>query len=265
MKSICHLLPYAVTAHVILCACAPVQAQPSGHRPQIGLVTYQPCNLSAYLQGRGEFSTFVNGLTDLGYKPGESITLICRGAENQYDRLGTATNELLQSSVDVIVTTSQPAGMSALKVTSTVPIVTVISGDPVAAGLAKSLNHPGMNVTGVTYYATELTAKRLELLKQMLPELKTVGVLDNPAFTEVNPDLVPLPFENDAKNAAQALGLKTSVQSARRPEDLEAAITRMKADGAEAVFITAGPNVCGRGKAYRRSGPRCQAAYHVLG
>ena len=127
--------------------------------------------------------------------------------------------------------------MSARKITTTVPIVTIISGDPVAAGLAKSLGHPGMNVTGVTYYATELTAKRLELLKQMLPALQTVGILDNPAFTEVNPDLVSLPFKDDAQKAAQMLGLKTSVQSARQVEDLEAAIARMKADGAEAVFV----------------------------
>jgi putative ABC transport system substrate-binding protein len=117
---------------------------------------------------------FVIGLTDLGYKPGESITLMCRSGEGHYNRLGAATNELLQASVDVIVTSSQPAGMSARKITTTVPIVTVISGDPVATGLAKSLGHPGMNVTGVTYYATEPATKRLELLKKMLPYVDRV-------------------------------------------------------------------------------------------
>jgi putative ABC transport system substrate-binding protein len=232
-----HLLPHTLVAQIILCTCVPVLGQTSGHQPQIGLLTYQQCNLSAYLEGRGEFGAFVSGLVGFGYKPGESVSLTCRSADNQYDRLGRATSELLQSSVDVIVTSSQPAGMSAHKVTDSVPIVTVISGNPVAAGLAGSLGHPGMNVTGVTYYATELTEKRLELLKQMLPELKTVGILHNPAFTEVNPDLEPLPFEDDARKAAQALGLKMSVQHARQPDDLEAAITRMKADGAQAVLV----------------------------
>jgi putative ABC transport system substrate-binding protein len=237
MKAICYILSYIAGAQIVLCTCAPVDAQPSNRHQQIGLLNYQPCNLSAYLQGHGEFGQFVSGLMELGYKPGESIELTCRSAENHYDRLGAATDELLQSSVNVIVTTSQPAGMSARKITGTVPIVTVISGDPVAAGLVKSLSRPGMNVTGVTYYATELAAKRLELLKQMLPTLRTVGILDNPAFSEVNPDLVPLPFADDAEKAARALGLATSVQTARQPEDLEAAIARIKSDGAEALFV----------------------------
>ena len=162
---------------------------------------------------------FVIGLTDLGYKPGKSITLMCQSREGHYDRLG-APERVLQGSVDVIVTTYQPAGMSARKITTTGPI----GSHQRRSGRRrprKSLGHPGMNVTGVTYYATELTAKRLELLRQMLPALQTVGILDNPAFTEVNPDLVSLPFKDDAEKAAQMLGLKTNVQSARQREDLE--------------------------------------------
>ena len=76
-----HLLSYTVITYVILCNCAPVQARTLGHQPQIGLVTFNHVIYPTYLQGRGEFSMFVIGLTDLGYKPGESITLMCRSGE----------------------------------------------------------------------------------------------------------------------------------------------------------------------------------------
>jgi len=215
-----------------------VVAQTPEHAPQIGLLSWQPCDLPSYLKGRGgAFGEFINGLIDLGYKPGETVKIACRSADYHYDRLASATEELLRLPVDVIVSASQPAGMSAHKVTTTVPVVTVISGNPVGAGLARSLGNPGMNVTGVTYYATELTAKRLELLKQMLPKLNTVGVLTNPDFTITNPDFVPLPFEDDTRKAAQTLGIKLSIQSAREPTDIEAAVARMKADGAQAMFV----------------------------
>lgn len=88
----------------------------------------------------------------------------------------------MQLPVDVIVTSSQPAAHAAQAATDAIPIVTIISGDPVAAGLASSLAKPGGNLTGVTYYATELAAKRLQLLMEAIPGLATVGVLANPGF-----------------------------------------------------------------------------------
>ena len=116
--------------------------------------------------------------------------------------------------MDVIVSSSEPAGRAAHKATETIPIVTIVSGDPVAAGLADSLAKPGGNVTGASYYATELTAKRLEFLKVM-PGITTVDVLSNP-------DVAYLPFENDAKKAANPLGVNAedpSRQSARRTRE----------------------------------------------
>ncbi|MGL4939768.1 MAG: ABC transporter substrate binding protein [Bifidobacterium asteroides] len=129
---------------------------------------------------KAEFGPFLEGLGERGYKSGETIVYECRGAGDHYDGLASAAAALVQVPVDVIVTTSQPAGTAAHAATDTIPIVTIVSGDPMAAGLARSLARPGGNLTGVSYYATELTAKRLELLKETIPQVATVGVLANP-------------------------------------------------------------------------------------
>lgn len=98
------------------------------------------------------------------------------------------------------------------------------------AGFAKSLAEPGGNLTGLTYYATELTAKRLELLQEMVPGLGVVGVLSNPEVGD-------LPFEADTREAAQRLGLGLVIEVVSLPADLPAAVGQLKAAGAEAIFI----------------------------
>ena len=101
--------------------------------------------------------------------------------------------------------------------------MTVVSGDPVAGGLAQSLAKPGGNVTGVSYYATELTAKRLELLKETMPDIATVGVL-------ANPNVSYLPFEEDTKRAAGQLGIGSG-STGQRAGRLASAFSAMKAEG----------------------------------
>jgi putative ABC transport system substrate-binding protein len=132
--------------------------------------------------------------------------------------------------VDVIVATSQPTAQAAHDATQTIPIVMIASGDPVSTGLVKSLGHPGGNVTGLTYYATELTAKRLELLREAVPILTKVGVLANPALSY-------LPFENDTLNAGVALGLAVVIHHVSEPSDIDNAIEDMTNEGAGAVFV----------------------------
>jgi putative ABC transport system substrate-binding protein len=173
---------------------------------------------------------FMRGLGELGYKPGETVTIECRSAGRRYDGLATAAADLARLPVDVIVTDSEPAGRAALDATTTIPIVTIISGDPVGGGMARSLAKPGGNLTGVTYYATELTAKRLELLKEMIPEFTTVGVL-------ANPNVSYMPFEEDTKRAAGRLGITARVHQVSEPTDLKSAFSQMKAEGAQAVFV----------------------------
>ncbi len=170
------------------------------------------------------------GLRDLGHEPGESVLIECRSAGRHDNGLVTAASQLVDLGVDVIVSTSQPAARAAHMVTKTTPIVSIISGDPVASGMAASLARPGGNITGLTYYATELTGKRLQLLKQALPGLETVDVLANPVVSY-------LPFEEDTRRAAERLDLKVKIHHVSEPADIDAAFTRMKSGNAQSVFI----------------------------
>lgn len=204
------------------------QSQPQ--LPRIGLLAWSSCEGPPSVPGLGEFEPFVRGLGDLGYKPGETVTFECRAAGKRYDGLATAAAELAKIPVDVIIGSSEPAGHAAHKATDTIPIVTIMSGDPVSSGLARTLAKPGGNVTGVSYYATELTAKRLELLKEMLPDVGTVDVL-------ANPDVSYLPFEEDAKHAAAQLGITLRIRHAREPADIKSAFSDMQAERAQALFV----------------------------
>jgi putative ABC transport system substrate-binding protein len=195
--------------------------------PRIGVLAWAPCE-EAWLADIS--SPFMRGLLELGYKPGETVTIECRSAGRRYEGLGKAAADLVRLPVDVVVGDSEPVAHAAREATATIPIVAVISGDPVGGGLVRSLAKPGGNLTGVTYYATELTAKRLELLKELLPEVTTVGVL-------ANPNVSYMPFEEDTKRAAGRLGITVKVHHVSEPADLKSAFSQMKAEGAQAVFV----------------------------
>ena len=206
------------------------QSAAQSSQPRIGLLSWTACDVSAYAEGTGEFGDLVLALREFGYNVGENLQLDCRSSGESDVGFLSAAGELVLTAPDIIVGTSQPAGQAAHEATSTIPIVSIVSGDPVAAGLAESLAKPAGNLTGLTYYATELTAKRLELLKEMLPELAKVGVL-------ANPDVAYLPFEEDTRLAATELGLSIEIHQVRDPGGIEAAIAGMKAAGAQAVFV----------------------------
>jgi putative tryptophan/tyrosine transport system substrate-binding protein len=171
-----------------------------------------------------------SGLRDLGYVPGTSVVIDCRSAGGRYERLPTAAAALVDLNVDVIVANSHLTAQAAHDATRKIPIVMIASGDPVASGLVKSLDHPGGNVTGLTYYATELTAKRLQLLRDAVPNLTKIGVLANPAVAY-------LPFEKDTLRAGTALGLDVVIHHVSEPSDIDNAIEEMAKEGAGAVFI----------------------------
>jgi len=188
--------------------------------PRIGLLAWSSC----------EWPRLLRGFTDLGYKPGETLTIECRNAGGHYAGLPAAAAELVGLGVDVIVTASHPVANAAHAATDTIPIVSIFSGDPVAAGLARSLAEPGGNLTGLSYYATELTAKRLEFLKEAIPELATVDVLTNPILSY-------LPFEEDTKRAGSRLGVEVRIHQVSEPADIASAFSAMKALNAQAVFV----------------------------
>jgi len=120
---------------------------------------------------------FRHGLRDLGYVEGKNILIEYRFVEGKLDRVPSLVTELLQLKVDVFVSGSSPAIRAAKETTRTVPIVMVVTGDPVALGLVDSLAHPGGNITGITRFTRELSGKRLELFKETIPDMPRVGVL----------------------------------------------------------------------------------------
>jgi putative tryptophan/tyrosine transport system substrate-binding protein len=119
---------------------------------------------------------FRSDLRDLGYVDGENIVIEFRWADEKYDRLADLAAELIRLKVDILVTYGTPGSLVAKNATTTIPIVMVHSGDAVAAGIVASLSHPGGNLTGMTYFLPELMAKRIEMLKDVIPNVSQVAI-----------------------------------------------------------------------------------------
>ena len=132
---------------------------------------------------------FRQGLQQNGYVEGENVAIIYRFAENQLERLSDLARDLTQRQVAVIVTAGEPGALAAKAATTTIPVVFGIADDPAKVGLVASLARPGGNITGINFLNAELTAKRLELLRQLLPRADRTAVLVNPAEAELKPRL----------------------------------------------------------------------------
>jgi len=163
---------------------------------------------------------FRQKLHDLGHVEGRNIAIDYKWAEGQDDRLPNLASELVSLNPDVIVTTGTPGAIAAMRATKTIPIVMATIGDPVGSGLVASLARPGGNATGFTVLGPELEGKRLELLKQAVPELSRLAILWNPS----NPGSVSY-FET-VKNAGRALQISLDpVMEVRRSDELDNAFT----------------------------------------
>jgi ABC-type uncharacterized transport system substrate-binding protein len=156
------------------------------------------------------------GLRDHGYVEGQNLTIEYRWAEGQYDRLPALAAELVRLKVDVIVTQGTPAVLSAQRATPTIPIVMAIAGNPVESGIVKSLARPGGNTTGSSFYMVELNAKRLELMKTVVPGLARAGVLLNPDNRAMES------VWRGVEERARALNVKVQRVNVRRLEELDA-------------------------------------------
>jgi putative ABC transport system substrate-binding protein len=176
------------------------------------------------------FDAFCDGLRELGYIDGVNIGIEYRLTAGDYDRLPAMAADLVRLPVDVIVTDTQRSAHAAQEATRTIPIVAATAGaDPVAAGLAASLAHPGGNLTGFTSGDIELSGKRVQLLKETLPGVSRVAALRNPAN--------PLSSLQATEASARALGLQLRPIAAAGPDEIAAGVEAAVGDGAEALVV----------------------------
>lgn len=180
----------------------------------------------------GNFSVR-EGLRELGYVEGKNILIQCRHASGQLVGLDAAAVDLVRLRPEVIVTLSHVGAEALKKATNDIPVVMVVSGDPVAAGLVESLAQPRRNFTGLTYFASELYAKRLEFLKALVPKLKRVGLLVQPSGSKN----VTQSFIETSTRAAQELGLQLVVLNADNSAEIEAAFETMAKTKVQAAHV----------------------------
>lgn len=175
------------------------------------------------------------GLRDLGWVEGQNLAIENRFAEGNVRRLAELAAELVRLKVDVIVTGSAPAAAAAKNATATIPIVMVMTGDPVASGLVTSLSRPGGNLTGLTLLGLELSAKRLALLKEAVPDATRVAVLLDPTFPDSEAAVKRM------QGAAQALSVQLRIQEVRDPSDFEKIFATMSSERVGALVVLTDP------------------------
>jgi putative ABC transport system substrate-binding protein len=175
---------------------------------------------------------FREGLKDTGYVERENVAIEYRWAENQFDRLPELAAELVRRQVTVIAATTTAVAFVAKAATSTIPIVFSVGEDPVRLGLVASLARPGGNLTGINIFSGELTAKRLELLREMVPGAARIAVLVNPANATSTETTL-----RDVQPAASAMGLQIQVLNASASREIDAAFATFVRERPDAVFV----------------------------
>jgi putative ABC transport system substrate-binding protein len=174
---------------------------------------------------------FLQGLKETGYVEGQNVAIEYRWAKNQVDRLPVLAADLARRRIPVIVASGTPAALAAKVATATIPIVFNTAGDPVALGLVASLNRPGGNVTGIAALEAELAPKRLQLLRELLPNAALFGVLADPAFPST-PSAIA-----DLQTASRTLALQLIVVNARTDGDLETAFATLSQQSVGAILV----------------------------
>jgi putative ABC transport system substrate-binding protein len=184
--------------------------------------------------GRDWSTSFVQRLRELGWIEGQTVTIEYRWAEGREARFGEIATEFVRLKVDVIVTYGTPSVAAAKKVTAAVPIVFAAAGDPVGTGLVASLARPGGNITGLSIQQTDLAGKRLEILREAFPGLRTLGIVANSGSASAVLEM------RETEAAASKYGLDVVKSEIRSVDDLEAAIEAFKGR-AEALYFCPDP------------------------
>jgi ABC-type uncharacterized transport system substrate-binding protein len=198
--------------------------------PVVGVLFAQSPGTDAQL-----VDAFRGGLAETGYVEGRNLAIEYRWAEGRYDRLPELAADLVSRKVSVIAAPATAAAVAAKAATSSIPIVFNAAEDPVKLGLVASLARPGGNATGINNFLYELVAKRLGVLREMVPAATRIAVLRNPASTTTSSTL------SDLENAARALGVHIRVYEASNRQEIDAAFAALVRDGSEALYIVSDP------------------------
>jgi len=206
----------------------PVGARAQQAMPVIGFLNPASSDIYAHrLRG------FHRGLKESGFVDGENVTILYRWAENQADRLSELAADLVRRRVAVIVSSTGFApALVAKAATATIPVVFLVSEDPVRTGLVASLARPGSNMTGVNFFNAELNAKRLELLRELVPSAARIAVLTNPAYATNMESLL-----RDVETAARVIGLKINVLKASTSREIDAAFKTLASERPDALVV----------------------------
>jgi ABC-type uncharacterized transport system substrate-binding protein len=217
-------------------------AWPLAARPQ-----QQAMSIIGYLDSRSPEAVanrlrgFRQGLKESGYVENENLAIAYRWAENQRDRLQDLATDLARRRVAAIVSAGPPATFAAKAATSTIPILFLVGDDPARLGLVASLARPGGNLTGINVFNAELAAKRLELLREVVPGAKRVAVLLSPADAALTE-----PQLKAVNAAAPAMGLQIQVLNADNSAEIGAAFEVIGRDRPDAIFVATSPFLNGR-------------------
>jgi len=204
----------------------PAEAQQPGKIPRIGFLGNSTAALEENL-----VEPFRQGLHDLGYVEGKNILVEYRWAEGKYDRFPALIGELVAQKVEIIVTAGTPAALAVKKAAPSIPLVVAAAGDPIGTGLIESLAHPGGNITGLSGMGMDLEAKRLELLREVIPKLSHVAVFWNPTSPlQVN-------SEKEVQAAARAFKMKVLSLGVQAPEQFDNAFTTIRRERPRALLV----------------------------
>ena len=197
-------------------------AQQPKRMPKVGILLFAQADLAG-------IDPFLRGLEALGYVDGKTVSLEYRDAAGKYERAQQLTEELVRLNPDVIFSFGGDLAPGIKKATSTIPIVVVVSNDPVKAGLVASLARPGGNITGLTYVHDMLAGKSVELLKDTVPSVSRVAILWNPNHAD--------PEFRETERASRTLGVQLQSLEVREPGDFDGAFQALARERAEALIV----------------------------
>ena len=206
-----------------------LRAQQAAKLPKIGFLGANNASFE-----RGSTDAFVQRLRELGWIDNRTVAIEYRWAEGREARFAEIATEFVRLKVDVIFTYATPSSIAAKRATAVIPIVFAAAGDPVGSGIVASLARPGGNITGLSIQQTDLASKRLEILRELLPGLRTLAILVDTGAS--NSDLE----RGEAQTAANALGLATLISEVRRVDDIAPAFDALKGR-AEALYVCGSP------------------------